>query len=213
MAGVRHMVSTVEGRLRPEAGLAELLRATFPGGSVTGAPKVSAIDHIARLEPVGRGASMGALGVVHPNGDLDLGLTIRTLAVADGRAAPVGGRRDRVGLRPGRRGRGVAGQGAAAGTPDRRRAARGGGVISVDSLTVIAMVAASAFATRRVGSRGATLAMAGLTGLLAALWLGEFASTAAAAVVALVAVAVLAAGGLTLAGAALGRRREHRRGE
>ena len=84
MAGVRHMVSTVEGRLRPGVGLAELLRATFPGGSVTGAPKLAAIDHIARLEPVGRGASMGALGVVHPSGDLDLGLTIRTLAVADG---------------------------------------------------------------------------------------------------------------------------------
>ena len=84
MAGVRHMVSTVEGRLRPGVGLAELLRATFPGGSVTGAPKLAAIDHIARLEPVGRGASMGALGVVHPNGDLDLGLTIRTLAVAEG---------------------------------------------------------------------------------------------------------------------------------
>jgi para-aminobenzoate synthetase component I len=81
---VRHMVSTVEGRLRPDVGLAELLRATFPGGSVTGAPKLAAIDHIARLEPVGRGASMGALGVVHPNGDLDLGLTIRTLAVAGG---------------------------------------------------------------------------------------------------------------------------------
>jgi para-aminobenzoate synthetase component 1 len=84
MAGVRHMVSTVEGRLRPGVGLAELLRATFPGGSVTGAPKLAAIDHIARLEPVGRGASMGALGVVHPSGDLDLGLTIRTLAVAEG---------------------------------------------------------------------------------------------------------------------------------
>jgi para-aminobenzoate synthetase component I len=84
MAGVRHMVSTVEGELRPDVGLAELLRATFPGGSVTGAPKLAAIDHIARLEPVGRGASMGALGVVHPNGDLDLGLTIRTLAVAGG---------------------------------------------------------------------------------------------------------------------------------
>ena len=48
MAGVRHMVSTVEGRLRPDVGLAELLRATFPGGSVTGAPKLAAIDHIAR---------------------------------------------------------------------------------------------------------------------------------------------------------------------
>ncbi len=85
MAGVRHMVSTVEGRLRPGVGLAELLRATYPGGSVTGAPKLAAIDHIARTEPVGRGASMGALGVVHANGDLDLGLTIRTFAVAGGR--------------------------------------------------------------------------------------------------------------------------------
>jgi para-aminobenzoate synthetase component I len=85
LAGVRHMVSTVEGRLRDGIGLAELLRATFPGGSVTGAPKLSAIDHIARLEPVGRGAAMGALGRVHPNGDLELGLTIRTFAVADGR--------------------------------------------------------------------------------------------------------------------------------
>ncbi len=84
MAGVRHLVSTVEGRMRPDVGLAELLRATFPGGSVTGAPKASAVDHIARLEPVGRGAAMGALGRVHANGDLELGLTIRTFAVADG---------------------------------------------------------------------------------------------------------------------------------
>jgi para-aminobenzoate synthetase component I len=84
MAGVRHLVSTVEGRLRPGVGTAELLRATFPGGSVTGAPKLAAIEHIARLEPVGRGASMGAIGHVHPNGDLDLGLTIRTFAIADG---------------------------------------------------------------------------------------------------------------------------------
>jgi len=84
MAGVRHMVSTVEGRLREDVGLAELLRATFPGGSITGAPKLAAIDQIARLEPVGRGAAMGALGVVRPNGDLELGLTIRTLAIAEG---------------------------------------------------------------------------------------------------------------------------------
>ena len=57
----------------------------FPGGSVTGAPKISALDHIAALEPVGRGASMGALGRVYPNGDLDLALTIRTFAVAEDR--------------------------------------------------------------------------------------------------------------------------------
>jgi para-aminobenzoate synthetase component 1 len=85
MAGVRHLVSRVQGRLRLDVGLATLLRAMFPGGSVTGAPKLSAIDRIARLEPVGRGASMGAVGRVYPNGDLDLGLTIRTFAVAEGR--------------------------------------------------------------------------------------------------------------------------------
>jgi para-aminobenzoate synthetase component 1 len=85
LAGVSHLVSTVEGRLRKEVGLAELLLAVFPGGSVTGAPKISAIDHIAALEPVGRGASMGALGRIWPNGDLDLALTIRTFAIADGR--------------------------------------------------------------------------------------------------------------------------------
>jgi para-aminobenzoate synthetase component 1 len=85
LAGVRHLVTRVEGRLREGVGLAELLEAAFPGGSVTGAPKISAVDHIAALEPVGRGASMGALGRVWPNGDVDLALTIRTFAVADGR--------------------------------------------------------------------------------------------------------------------------------
>jgi para-aminobenzoate synthetase component 1 len=85
VAGVRHLISRVEGRLREGVGLAELLGAMFPGGSVTGAPKISAIDHIAALEPVGRGASMGAIGCVYPNGDLDLALTIRTFAVAGGR--------------------------------------------------------------------------------------------------------------------------------
>jgi para-aminobenzoate synthetase component 1 len=85
LAGVTHLVSTVEGALREDVGLAELLAATFPGGSVTGAPKIAALDEIARLEPVGRGASMGALGTVHGNGDLELALTIRTFAVADGR--------------------------------------------------------------------------------------------------------------------------------
>jgi para-aminobenzoate synthetase component 1 len=84
LAGVEHLVSTVEGELRPDAGLAEILGATFPGGSVTGAPKIAAVDLIAALEPVGRGASMGALGRVYGNGDLDLVLTIRTFAIADG---------------------------------------------------------------------------------------------------------------------------------
>jgi para-aminobenzoate synthetase component 1 len=85
LAGVTHLVSTVEGRLREDVGLSEILTATFPGGSVTGAPKIAALDLIAELEPVGRGASMGALGVVHPNGDFELALTIRTFAVAEDR--------------------------------------------------------------------------------------------------------------------------------
>jgi para-aminobenzoate synthetase component 1 len=85
LAGVTHLVSTVEGRLREDVGLAELLAATFPGGSVTGAPKIAAVDLIAELEPVGRGASMGALGVVRGNGDLELALTIRTFAIAAGK--------------------------------------------------------------------------------------------------------------------------------
>ena len=84
LAGVEHMVSTVEGTLRPDAGLADILEATFPGGSVTGAPKIAAVDLVAELEPVGRGAAMGALGHVYGNGDFELALTIRTFAVADG---------------------------------------------------------------------------------------------------------------------------------
>ncbi|MGI9657964.1 MAG: anthranilate synthase component I family protein [Gaiellaceae bacterium] len=84
LAGVSHMESRVEGELVAGLGLAEILDATFPGGSVTGAPKISALDHIAALEPVGRGAAMGAIGTIYPNGDFDLSLTIRTFAVADG---------------------------------------------------------------------------------------------------------------------------------
>jgi para-aminobenzoate synthetase component 1 len=85
MAGVEHLVSTVEGRLPEDASWARIMTALFPGGSVTGAPKVAALDHIAALEPVGRGASMGALGTVWPNGDFELALTIRTFAIAEGR--------------------------------------------------------------------------------------------------------------------------------
>jgi para-aminobenzoate synthetase component I len=85
LAGVEHLVSLVEGTLREDVTLTVLLESTFPGGSVTGAPKISAIDHIAELEPVGRGASMGALGTIWPNGDFDLALTIRTFAIAEGR--------------------------------------------------------------------------------------------------------------------------------
>ncbi|MET8282013.1 chorismate-binding protein [Micromonospora sp. NPDC005174] len=76
--------STIRAHAADGLGLADLLRATCPGGSVTGAPKLAALTHIAAAEPVGRGASMGALGWVTP-GHVDLGLTIRT-AAADGDA-------------------------------------------------------------------------------------------------------------------------------
>jgi para-aminobenzoate synthetase component 1 len=72
--------SRVTARLRPEVALPDLLRALCPGGSVTGAPKLSALAQIAALEPVGRGPSMGMLGVL-THDRLDLGLTIRTAAV------------------------------------------------------------------------------------------------------------------------------------
>jgi para-aminobenzoate synthetase component I len=84
LAGVTHLVATVEAELRDDVSLTELLDAVLPGGSVTGCPKIAALDLIAALEPVGRGASMGALGRIYPNGDLDLALTIRTFAVAEG---------------------------------------------------------------------------------------------------------------------------------
>ena len=84
-AGIWHAGSVVTGELAPGATTADVLRALLPGGSVTGAPKHAACGLLAGLEPVGRGPAMGALGFVWPGG-LDLGLTIRTVAAADGRA-------------------------------------------------------------------------------------------------------------------------------
>jgi para-aminobenzoate synthetase component 1 len=74
--------SVVSAAIEGTLDLADLLRAICPGGSVTGAPKLAALAEIARLEPVGRGVSMGAVGWIGPD-HLDLGLTIRTVA-ADG---------------------------------------------------------------------------------------------------------------------------------
>ncbi|MEV7627602.1 chorismate-binding protein [Actinoplanes sp. NPDC089786] len=81
-SGLWQAESVVSAPLDGDVDLASLLRAVCPGGSVTGAPKLAALDEIARLEPVGRGASMGALGWIGHD-HLDLGLTIRT-AAADG---------------------------------------------------------------------------------------------------------------------------------
>jgi aminodeoxychorismate synthase component I len=80
---VHHLVSTVVGRLRNDVDLATVLRAVFPGGSITGAPKVRAMEIIADLEQAARGVYTGALGVFDPRGDLELALPIRTAVVRD----------------------------------------------------------------------------------------------------------------------------------
>jgi para-aminobenzoate synthetase component 1 len=82
---VLHMVTTVRGVLRPEVGLPELLAATFPGGSITGAPKRRAMQIIDELEPFARGPYTGATGWLGAAGDLDLAVAIRTALVRDGR--------------------------------------------------------------------------------------------------------------------------------
>lgn len=83
--GLHHLVSTVDGRLRSGVGWAALLDATFPPGSVTGAPKIAALEHIARLEPVSRRWYCGAIGVVDADrGRGDLNVAIRTFWIDHG---------------------------------------------------------------------------------------------------------------------------------
>jgi para-aminobenzoate synthetase component 1 len=82
-AGLWHASSSVAGTLTDGVGTLDVLRALAPGGSVTGAPKHAACGLLADLEPVGRGPAMGAFGFLWPGG-MDLGLTIRTVAVAEG---------------------------------------------------------------------------------------------------------------------------------
>jgi para-aminobenzoate synthetase component I len=82
---VHHTVSTARGRLRPDAGPPELLRAAFPPASITGAPKIRAMAVIAGEEERRRGPAMGALGWISLGGDLDLAVAIRTAAAAKGK--------------------------------------------------------------------------------------------------------------------------------
>jgi para-aminobenzoate synthetase component I len=89
---VLHLVSAVCGRLREECSPMDLLRAAFPGGSVTGAPKVRAMEIIAELEPTARGAYCGSLGYLGFDGSLDLSILIRTITAGGGWwQFPVGG--------------------------------------------------------------------------------------------------------------------------
>ncbi len=91
-ASVMHLVSSVEGQLRPECDLTDLLSAIFPGGSITGAPKVRAMEIIAELEPDSRGAYCGSLGYLGFDGNADLNILIRTITAQRGWwQIPVGG--------------------------------------------------------------------------------------------------------------------------
>lgn len=85
-AGVFQMVSSVTGRLRRDCDAMDLLRATFPPGSMTGAPKIAAMRLIDRAEPVQRGVYSGAIGYFDVRGGFDLSVVIRTLLVEKGRA-------------------------------------------------------------------------------------------------------------------------------
>ncbi|MBV8503993.1 MAG: anthranilate synthase component I [Paucibacter sp.] len=81
---VMHIVSNVEGVLRPEVGQLDVLKATFPAGTLTGAPKVRAMELIDELEPVQRGIYGGACGYLSFAGDMDLAIAIRTGIIKDG---------------------------------------------------------------------------------------------------------------------------------
>jgi anthranilate synthase component 1 len=80
---VMHIVSNVEGRLKPGLDAIAVLRATFPAGTVTGTPKVRAMEIIDDLEPVKRGVYSGAVGYIGYHGDMDLAIAIRTAVVKD----------------------------------------------------------------------------------------------------------------------------------
>ena len=89
---VWQMVSTITAQLRKDASVSDLLKACWPPGSMTGAPKVRAMELIEGLEPVRRGPYAGALGYLDISGDLDLSVVIRTAIVADQRVmVQVGG--------------------------------------------------------------------------------------------------------------------------
>jgi len=81
---VMHIVSNVEGKLKPNLSAIDVLRASFPAGTVSGAPKVRAMESIDELEPSKRGVYAGAVGYLGFTGDMDLAIAIRTAVVKDG---------------------------------------------------------------------------------------------------------------------------------
>ncbi len=84
-AQVHHLVATVEGRLRQDVGPVDVVRAVFPGGSITGAPKIRAMEIIDELEPTRRGLYTGAIGYLSQGGASGFNIAIRTLTVEGNR--------------------------------------------------------------------------------------------------------------------------------
>lgn len=80
-ATVHHLVSVITGELRESCNAIDLLRATFPGGSITGAPKIRAMEIIAEFEPTQRGPYCGSIGYIGFDGSMDTSITIRTFAI------------------------------------------------------------------------------------------------------------------------------------
>lgn len=85
-ATVHHLVGEVEAKLRSEIGLREIMRATFPGGSITGAPKIQAMKVIQTLEPTPRDVFCGSIGWLGFDGTMELNIAIRTIVCQEGRA-------------------------------------------------------------------------------------------------------------------------------
>lgn len=82
-AHVHHIVSNVRGRLRPEVTPGMAIRAVFPGGTITGCPKVRCMEIIAELEASPRGAYTGSFGYLNRDGSMDLNILIRTMVLHD----------------------------------------------------------------------------------------------------------------------------------
>jgi anthranilate/para-aminobenzoate synthase component I len=89
---VYHGAATIQGKLRDDVGFVDLLRAMFPGGSITGAPKIRAMQIIEELEPVRRGPYCGAIGYLAGDGSMQFNVAIRTMIARDDKIyIPVGG--------------------------------------------------------------------------------------------------------------------------
>ena len=84
-ANVHHLVSVIKGKLKQEHDAIDLLWATFPGGSITGAPKIRAMQIIAEMEKINRGIYCGSIGYIGCNGEMDTSIAIRTATVKDSR--------------------------------------------------------------------------------------------------------------------------------